>query len=141
METKTFLSKALSSEGYYCVFAARSSDGRIAQKFYDSIDAVIDAAHNYDKEEYDVYYGLATFDKAGSRKVDNVNRLNSFFLDLDCGPSKEFLSQEQAIQALRNFCKRNKLPKPTMINSGRGIHVYWPLTAPVSRETLTLHQM
>ena len=131
METKTFLSKALSSEGYYCVFAARSGDGKIAQKFYDSIDAVIDASHNYDKEGYDVYYGLATFDKAGSRKVDNVNRLKSFFLDLDCGPSKEFFSQEQAIQALRNFCKRNKLPKPTMINSGRGIHVYWFLSESV----------
>jgi len=131
METKTFLSKALSSGGYYCVFAARSSDERKAQKFYDTIDAVVDAAHNYDKEGYDVYYGLATFDKAGSRKVDNVKRLNSFFLDLDCGPSKEFLNQEQAIQALRRFCKHNKLPKPTMVNSGRGIHAYWFLSESV----------
>ena len=109
METKTFLSKALSSGGYYCIFAARSGDQRRVQKFYDSLDAVVDAAYNLDQEGYDVYYGLATFDKAGSRKVDNVKRLNSFFLDLDCGPSKEFLTQEQAIRALERFCKRNKL--------------------------------
>ena len=96
METKTFLSKALSSGGYYCVFAARSSDERKAQKFYDSIDAVVDAAHNYDKEGYDVYYGLATFDQAGSRKVDNVKRLNSFFLDLDApSTSSEWLYPHQ----------------------------------------------
>lgn len=132
METKTFLSKALSSGGYYCVFAARSSDERKAQKFYGSIDAVVDAANNYDQEGYDVYYGLATFSEAGSRKVNNVKRLNSFFLDLDCGPSKEFLDQEQAIQELRRFCKHNKLPKPTMVNSGRGIHVYWFLEESVS---------
>ena len=134
METKTFLSKALSSGGYYCVFAARSSDERKAQKFYDSIDAVVDAAHNFDEEGYDVYYGLATFKEAGSRKVDNVQRLNAFFLDLDCGPSKDFMSQEQAIVALRRFCKRNKLPKPTMVNSGRGVHVYWFLSESVSYE-------
>ena len=134
METKTFLSKALGSGGYYCVFAARSSDERKAQKFYDSIDAVVDAAHNYDREGYDVYYGLATFNEAGSRKVDNVQRLNALFLDLDCGPSKDFMTQEQAIVALRRFCKRNKLPKPTMVNSGRGIHVYWFLSESVSYE-------
>ena len=114
METKTFLSKALSSGGYYCIFAARSGDQRRVQKFYDSLDAVVDAAYNLDQEGYDVYYGLATFDKAGSRKVDNVKRLNSFFLDLDCGPSKEFLTQEQAIRALERFCKRNKLSKPSV---------------------------
>lgn len=134
METKTFLTKALSSEGYYCVFAARSSDERKAQKFYDSIDAVVDAAHNFDEEGFDVYYGLATFEEAGSRKVDNIKYLNAFFLDLDCGPSKDFQSQEIAIKALRQFCKRNKLPRPTMVNSGRGVHVYWFLSESVCYE-------
>jgi hypothetical protein len=134
METKTFLTKALSSEGYYCVFAARSSDERKAQKFYDSIDAVVDAAHNFDEEGFDVYYGLATFEEAGSRKVDNIKYLNAFFLDLDCGPSKDFQSQEIAIKALRQFCKRNKLPQPTMVNSGRGVHVYWFLSESVCYE-------
>ena len=80
METKTFLQKALSREGYYCVFAARMSDERKAQKFYDTIDAVVDAANNFDLEGYDVYYGLATFHEAGSRKVNNVRHLNSFSL-------------------------------------------------------------
>ena len=37
METKTFLEKVLSSEGHYCVFAAKSADERKTQKFYDSI--------------------------------------------------------------------------------------------------------
>ena len=134
METKTFLTKALSSEGYYCVFAARSSDERKAQKFYDSIDAVVDAAHNFDEEGFDVYYGLATFEEAGSRKVDNIKYLNAFFLDLDCGPSKDFQSQEIAIKALRQFCKRNQLPQPTMVNSGRGVHVYWFLSESVCYE-------
>ena len=134
METITFLEKALSSEGYYCVFAARSSDERKAQKFYDTIDAVVDAAHNFDQEGYDVYYGLATFNEAGSRKVDNVKHLSAFFLDLDCGPSKDFTSQEQAVKALHTFCKKHTLPRPTMVNSGRGVHVYWFLSEAVGYE-------
>jgi hypothetical protein len=131
METTTFLKKTLGSEGSFCVFAIRQTDERRVQKFYDSIDAVVDAARNLDDEGYDVYFALATLEAAGNRRVDNVKQLRAFFLDLDCGASKDFVSQYQAIQALRTFCKKLKLPKPTMLNSGRGVHVYWPLTEPV----------
>ena len=131
METKTFLNRVLSKEGNYCVFAFRTRDDRRIQKFYSSIDHVVDMASNLDKEGYDAYFALATFNEAGSRKVDNVKELNSFFLDLDCGLGKDYKTQEEAIQALKSFCMRFKLPRPTMINSGRGVHVYWFLTEPV----------
>ena len=93
METKKFLSKALGSEGFYCVFAFRTKDDRRIQKFYDSIDAVIDATANLDAEGYDAYFALATFEESNSRKAVNVKQLRSFFLDLDCGPSKDYQTQ------------------------------------------------
>ena len=135
METKTFLESVLGDEGHYCIFAYRPSDERKVQKFYDNLDAAIHAAHNLDAEGYDAYFALGTFDQAGSRKAPNVKQLRSFFLDLDCGPTKDYATQSEALAALRTFCKELKLPRPTIVNSGRGIHVYWPLTAPVSRET------
>jgi hypothetical protein len=135
METTLFLKSVLGDEGHYCIFAARSSDERKVQKFYDNLDAAIHAAHNLDAEGYDTYFALGTFDQAGSRKVPNVKQLRSFFLDLDCGPSKDYATQGDALAALRKFCKELTLPRPTVVNSGRGIHAYWPLTAPVSRET------
>ena len=134
METKTFLESVLGDEGHYCIFAYRLSDERKVQKFYDNLDAAIHAAHNLDAEGYDAYFALGTFDQAGSRKAPNVKQLRSFFLDLDCGPTKDYATQSEALAALRTFCKELKLPRPTIVNSGRGIHVYWPLTAPVSRE-------
>ena len=134
VETKTFLERTLGKEGSYCVFAFRTRDDKRIQKFYTSIGHVIDVANNLDKEGYDVYFALATFKKAGSRKVDNVKQLNTFFLDLDCGVSKDYKSQEDAIEALRVFCNKFKLPRPTMLNSGRGVHVYWFLTEPVGIE-------
>jgi hypothetical protein len=132
METRTFLKTVLGNEGFYCVFAFRTAGTRRIQKFYDSIDAVVDAANNFDAEGFDAYFALATFDEAGSRKVDNVKQLRAFFLDLDCGPGKDYPSQLDAIRDLRRFCSELSLPKPLMVNSGRGVHAYWRLTEPVS---------
>ena len=119
----------------YCVWANRISDGRKVQKFYPTIDALIHAAHNLDSEGYDAYFALGTFDDSGSRVASHVKQLRAFFLDLDCGPTKDYATQTEALAALRTFCKQAKLPRPTLINSGRGVHVYWRLVSPVSRET------
>ena len=67
------------------------------RQFFDSVDDLIDAAQDFDTKGYDVYFALASFKEANSRKVDNVQHLKSFFLDLDCGPSKDFVSQTEAI--------------------------------------------
>ena len=80
-------------------------------------------------------FALGTYDETGSRVASHVKQLKAFFLDLDCGPSKEYANQTDALTALRTFCKQTKLPRPTLINSGRGIHVYWRLDTAVSRET------
>ena len=135
MDTKTFLETVLGDEGTYCVWANRISDKRKVQKFYGDLDAVIHAAHNLDDEGYAAYFAMGTFNEAGSRDAANVKQLRAFFLDLDCGPTKDYADQSSAVKALRAFCKQLNLPRPTLVNSGRGVHVYWPLTAPVSRET------
>lgn len=135
MDTRDFLGSVLGSGGYYCVYAARGADRRRVQKFYDSIDALIDSAQQLDTDGWDVYFALANFHTAATRKATDVLHLKSFFLDLDCGPGKPYADQAQALAALRGFCKDTHLPRPTIVNSGRGIHVYWPLREPVSRET------
>ena len=113
------------------MFAANKA-GQRKQKFYDSIDHVMDAARDFDANGYDAYFALATFGEAGSRKKDSALKMRSFFMDLDCGPSKEFPTQHDAIKALRKFCKELNLPRPITVNSGRGVHVYWPLSEDVT---------
>ena len=136
METTTFLQGVLSDNGHYCIFAARSKDNIRIQKFYSTIEEVERAANKYNNDGLDVYFALATFKEPTSRKADNAQELRSLFLDLDCGPSKEYPTQAAAIEALRGFCKQLSLPKPMMVNSGRGVHVYWTLTEAVSAEQL-----
>ena len=125
METKTFLKNVLGSDGYYSVLAF--NDDRRIQKFYDSIDAVIHAANNLDTQKLNTFYGLATFKDGTNRKSENVRHLKSFFLDLDCGEGKDYPNQTEAINALRGFVKTLSLPKPVMVSSGYGVHVYWIL--------------
>lgn len=136
MDTETFLQGVLGSAGYYCVLAIK--DGRKVQKFYPTVSAMQHAAANFDDNGFDAYYALATFYDDVSREAENVQEMRSFFMDLDCGvhlktgKPKEFPTQMDAIAALRKFCKTNRLPRPTMVSSGYGVHVYWPLTAPVA---------
>ncbi len=134
MKTLEFLEGVLSSEGHYCVFAARSRDDTRTQKFYDTLEEVERAALKFDADGYDAYFALSTFKEPTNRKGPNAHELKSLFLDLDCGPSKEYPTQKAAVDALRAFCKQLSLPKPMMVNSGRGVHVYWSLTEAVSAE-------
>tara|TARA_R110002124_G_scaffold24982_2_gene90670 strand:+ start:6119 stop:8944 length:2826 start_codon:yes stop_codon:yes gene_type:complete len=136
MNTRSFLQRALADSGSYCIWAHNKKNERIQQKFYQTIDQVIDKADELDTEGYDCYFALATFKEATSRKVTNVHKLQSFFLDIDCGDikaeeDKGYATQEEALVALQGFCKTLKLPMPVLINSGRGVHVHWQLSEPV----------
>lgn len=132
--TTAFLSRVLGEDGYYCLFASRRSDDRKVQKFYTDLHALYDDALNYDDRGYDAYFALATFEVDEGRTQENAKQLRSFFLDLDCGEGKEFPTKQAAIEALQNFCMRLGLPKPLLVDSGRGIHVYWALAAPVAHD-------
>jgi len=132
MNTDTFLSRVLADEGFYCMFAFDTANDRRIQKFYGTRSELANAAHMADQNGFDAYFALATFEAGTSRKVDNVKHIQAMFLDLDCGPSKDYATQQDALVSLRSFCSQTGLPKPAIINSGRGVHVYWPLKEPVS---------
>jgi hypothetical protein len=70
METAIFLKEALPESGSYCVFASNTSADRRSQQFFDSVDDVVDAGQDLDTKGYDVYFALASFKEAKSRKVD-----------------------------------------------------------------------
>ena len=134
METTIkFLRAVLGDVGHYCIVAIKGT--KRIQTFYSTIDSAVEAALKADADGFEAYYGLATFKTDESRTNNNVEQLRSFYLDLDCGPNKDYPDQQTALNDLRRFCKELNLPKPTLVNSGRGIHVYWTLTEPVSRET------
>ena len=128
METKKFLERVL-GDGYYSVLGLGYKK---VQSFHATIDDVIDKANQLDAEGINAYFGLATFETSNDRKVTNVKSLSSFYLDLDCGVGKEYTNQNEAFHDLKRFTKETGLPRPMLINSGYGIHVYWVLRESVS---------
>ena len=135
MDTHDFLRAVLGDSGHYCLLSISSENRKFRkQKFYPTIERLVDAAYMADQNEHDVYFGLSTFKDPSidkPRSSTNALQTRSMFMDLDCGPGKEFADQSTAITALREFCKSVGLRKPYMVSSGRGVHVYWPLTEPV----------
>jgi len=132
METLTFMRAVLGRRGKYCIFALKN--GNRKQNFYSTIESAFDAAEDLDERGHETYYGLATFDDSGNRKAENTLEMGSLFLDLDCGEGKDYPDQSSALIALRKFVKEQKLPRPLLVSSGYGIHVYWPLSEPVSTD-------
>ena len=84
-------------------------------------------------QQYNVFFGLAKYRDGESRSKQNVESLQCFWLDIDCGEGKDYPDQRAGLIALQGFCASTGLPKPTVINSGRGLHVYWTLDREITR--------
>ena len=133
MTRADLLSTVLSSDGWYCVVGLKKT-GHPRQIFVEDMQGVEDAVQTLLDEEFDVYFACAKYEESGSRTNDNVKNIKAFWLDIDCGVGKPYADQGDGLTALKAFCKTVGLPKPTIVNSGRGLHVYWPLTEPITRK-------
>lgn len=74
--------------------------------------------------------------KGFSRSADFTTHFRSFWLDLDVGEDKAtsgegYATQAIAIEKLWEFVNDLGLPDPMVVNSGRGVHAYWPLNKDV----------
>ena len=111
------------------------TDKKPKQVFVESIDEVSDYADAMVHKGYDAYFALANFQSDEGRTVANAKELNSFFIDIDCGANKAYADQTEGIQALQKFLASTDFTKPTVVvNSGRGLHAYWVLEQPITRE-------
>src|SRR5690606_22329592 len=66
---------------------------------------------------------------------DNTAELKAFWMDLDVkAEPNAYATQQEAAEALRQFCQSMGLPRPLVTSSGGGFHAYWPLTQPLDPE-------
>lgn len=128
-----FLTAVLPPKGPYCAVSI-SPSGRVTQTFHDTVEALNERAAEISASKHNAYFALSSFRTTESRKAVNAAYTRSFFLDLDCGPGKPWPDQAAAMLALRAFVDEHKFPAPYIVNSGRGLHVYWPLVDAVPTE-------
>lgn len=80
-----------------------------------------------------VYHSCGLYEST-PRTQENVKSLRSFWLDIDCGEAKGYPTQANALAALGQFVDELGLPSPYIINSGAGLHIYWPLDTNIRKE-------
>lgn len=103
--------------------------------FFEGDEDFIEAAQTYDKLGKNVYHGCAVYATDANRKGDNVQAMKSLWADLDVGPAKAYATKQEAVVQFEAFRLTASLPPPHYVQSGGGVHAYFPFTKPIEPDT------
>lgn len=152
MNTKEFLQLLLPASGYYFTASPLSGGKGWENTAHTDLDAAVAHINSLTFQRKAAYFALASYEhdqvwdamwvnpktkqvegKWRQRTQDNAQFIRSFFLDLDVDPSDplKFPSKEQAMLEFQQFAAKLFLPRPMIVDSGGGYHIYWPLKDPV----------
>lgn len=148
MNTLEFLKTILPENGIYYLALFKEGYRFPAHKAYTDLETMAYAVDSMSKsKQLSVYHACASYQKAvieidsgdpekpkrKYRIAENWSRARSFWVDLDCGQEKfdagqGYLKKSDAVKAICDFAKTVGWPRPMIVDSGNGIHTYWPLT-------------
>jgi hypothetical protein len=125
------LRRVLPESGTYCLAAIANK--KVEQLFLPAI-ADFEPASGALDAPVNQYFACASYLDGSSRKQSNVAWLKSFWLDVDSNKpdGSGYPTQEDAASAIVAFIKATGLPRPVVVNSGNGFHLYWPLEQEIS---------
>lgn len=138
MQTKEFLQSVWPDDGYYCI-CGKDQKNIVTPKFVKTIDDAISISDKFLDDKQDVYFACSSWIEPTERKGVNAKEQRIFWLDIDCGFDtkkrkwKDYETKDDALVALREFTDKTGLPAPTIVDSGNGVHCYWPLTEPIDK--------
>ena len=152
MDTKNFLTRVFAQvdELVICTHKPDHTGANPRGMFWNrgsftDIDAAVAKIAQWDAEpNTTVYYSVGAFaghsftDDSGrhkwSRKQEQATKFKALALDLDIGDDKPYKTQKEGWTAISAALKVIGMPGPMVVSSGRGIHLYWPMTEPVGRD-------
>ena len=149
MNTLEFLEAVLPPTGVYYLALIDKATGRVAHKHYTNLQEMADGVLSYDDSgKYNVYHACSSYKEPmmigddGKKKFRtnlNWDRAKALWIDLDCGEEKAqkgegYLTKKDAATAITKFCTENNFPKPMFVDSGNGVHCYWPFTKAIKAD-------
>lgn len=144
MQTAEFLRRILppSGDGWYCwcTPAPPNDKGRrFDQRFTRHISQMVEGITQCSDHKINTYYAMSSFKERGSRAQENVAYVKSFWIDIDCGEAKAasgqgYATKRAGAEALLLSVKAAGLPRPMLVDSGNGLHAYWPLAEAVTAD-------
>ncbi len=126
-----FLKLVLPSEGEYFVGVKTKRGKWDGKRHQPTIGALCAYLFEADRDGSNACFAVASFTSNDSRKAENVRALRAFRIEIDYGEghsSKDiYATKADALKALDSFCDAVGLPPPMVVESGGGLHIYWPL--------------
>ena len=148
MRTLDFLKLILPKNGVHYLALFEEGKENPKHKAYTDLESMASAIETMaDSQHLSVYHACASYQKAFI-ELDELNqwgepkkkyRINqnwdcakAFWVDIDCGKKKfdegqGYLTKRDAIAAVFKFHSTIGWPEPMIVDSGNGIHLYWPL--------------
>jgi hypothetical protein len=150
VDTLNFLRRICARQGETVITTLdKKSDGntifwnRGSYKYSELQDAA-DIVPQWDKSPTTtVYFSIGAFENHieevdGKQKISRTQANARYFrvicFDLDCGEDKPYKTLEEGLVKLAEVVKELKLPKPLIIISGNGAHVYWVLDRDIEKD-------
>lgn len=135
MDLQTFFNLILHDEGYYSILGLTPGpSAKPRQYLVPTLDRVTEIIDDLLAQQKNVYFACAKYASDANRKATNVSKIKAFRLDIDCArPGKPYATQRAGFEALKAFVKNSGLPRPMLVSSGMGLHVYWPLDEAIDR--------
>ena len=130
---KQFYEKALPSQGVYCATAIDPVTKKAVNKFAETLDDLFSHIDKMKANKQNTFIALGSFD-GFSRKAEDCLYLRSFFIDIDVGESKDYLTKEEAHAALHELIDATGLPDPMVVDSGGGVHAYWIMDEDIPKD-------
>lgn len=150
MNTLEFFQAVLPAEGTYFLTLFKPGFDAPAHKAFDSLESLAAGVHRIEQDNptWSIYHACASYnqpfvEKDGKRKYrvrENWAKAKAFWADIDCGEDKAsegkgYATKREAAEAIVAFCTETQFPKPMFIDSGNGIHCYWPLSKAIPADT------
>ena len=152
LTTLEFLQAILPEHGIHYLALFKEGYKFPAHKVYTDLETMADAIDNMaGSKSLSIYHACATYQRAvieiedgekTKRKYripENWDRAKAFWVDIDCGQEKfdkgdGYLTKRDAAVAIDKFSVDIGWPKPMLVDSGNGLHAYWPLTKDISHD-------
>lgn len=126
MDTLEFLQRVLPSDGFYVTTVINGpTPADRKQGYFKTVEELAKVCVRLDQTGNNTYFAVASFREKGSRKQENAKYMKVVAADIDCGEGKPFADEKEGLLALAKFVRETNLPRPMIIASGRGLHVYW----------------
>ena len=151
MDTLAFFQAILPPTGSYylaTISKPKRSGKRFSQTIHYAYSSLEDLAVGVEKHSANTSVNL--FHACGSylaesvvvngnksyRKQENWAEAKALWIDLDCGQEKfdsgaGYIDLDSARAGILEFCTVANFPTPMIVNSGNGVHCYWPFTSPI----------